>query len=555
MRCKNIVFFILSFLATGLAKAETFLPICTYYHHDKDIKVAEVLHIEQDQLYSIVGEEAESMVISDDENNEKFSHLQLRASRLIYTETNQLPKSPPLYVCNALKCPKTRNETCDPLIPYTKPRKDIVAAEKESPKIFTVYLRGTGSSLKKDGPPSAVYPTGETISVLETETAGEKNIDFIGIDGPGSQNHDLLETSTSKKVTVYDERLGIYAGFGTKETVENILNIMKGKSENIHHAGMLKQKKRIQVVNIIGWSRGAITGIQLANEMFYDAELQHIKVNLFLIDPVPGLALSVGTLFWDRIKMLQQNVKDVVILVAENELSHGFNALLPKPVGEINLNILPMPGYHATLVGNSNHNGKVDTAVSFKNNKIGAKQLSFSSGDPTLASVGKLVKYFARYFLEKHGTRFKSEPAEMSPEEMLRVYENLVTPESSKLFDTISREYYTGADDILPLGSYLWGSPSTRRITIGDNKFYSKLNVIQSAWRNDKYVNWHHYLLKKGDMPYGEKSTHSLKSIEETWLNFPRMILLPKAEKADPINEPLSPEELKELHQSMEDLL
>ena len=98
-------------------------------------------------------------------------------------------------------------------------------------------------------------------------------------------------------------------------------------------------------VNMVGWSRGGISCHMLANAMANDAELKHISVNIFAIDPVPGLLN-----FQDNRVKLAANVKEYVAFYARDERSKGFACVIPQTASSTRTCVYPMPGRHATLV-------------------------------------------------------------------------------------------------------------------------------------------------------------------------------------------------------------
>lgn len=91
----------------------------------------------------------------------------------------------------------------------------------------------------------------------------------------------------------------------------------------------------------------------MANAMAKDPKLSHIKVNIFAIDPVPGLFQ-----FAKHRTKIKSNVHDYYVVYARHEASLGFT-----PVMANNLDVsgkiafYAMPGRHATVVGNASETG------------------------------------------------------------------------------------------------------------------------------------------------------------------------------------------------------
>jgi hypothetical protein len=102
-------------------------------------------------------------------------------------------------------------------------------------------------------------------------------------------------------------------------------------------------------VNMIGWSRGAVTCIRIANwaEEFLGGG---IKFNIFAVDPVAGL--DAGVKLWDT-QNVPGNVLNLVVILALDDKGSNFrpqdrDRLWIKP-GTRRL-FLPFPGLHGTAV-------------------------------------------------------------------------------------------------------------------------------------------------------------------------------------------------------------
>lgn len=242
------------------------------------------------------------------------------------------------------------------------------------------------------------------------------------INGPGTSNLQADELLTRTK----DYGLsGTLFGKGWEENVQHALNLIKGKSDwqreqlteaeynrlkaagipiedvksegswfwrkyNYGDRSITQQKLQEQIiktfrngiiptqVNLVGWSRGGISCHMLANAMFKDAELKNIPVNIFAIDPVPGI----GNFQEHRVK-LNPNVKEYVGIYARDERSKGFSCVIPQTATGTKTSILPMPGRHATLVGNAAGDGV--------------------SGPSVLTEPGRLVRHLAEACLRRWG--------------------------------------------------------------------------------------------------------------------------------------------------------
>ncbi|MGZ8468899.1 MAG: hypothetical protein ACXW61_05475 [Gemmatirosa sp.] len=108
-------------------------------------------------------------------------------------------------------------------------------------------------------------------------------------------------------------------------------------------------------VNLVGWSRGAVTCIGIANAL---AKRGITTINLFLFDPVPGTQ-AVNLWNWkEHLCTLPDAVCNATVLVMENEEGGAMTVkeLLLEPLrtpfaGGV-ATVYPMPGRHNTAVEN-----------------------------------------------------------------------------------------------------------------------------------------------------------------------------------------------------------
>ncbi|MPQ87055.1 hypothetical protein F0170_25585 [Pseudomonas sp. MAFF 730085] len=293
---------------------------------------------------------------------------------------------------------------------------------------FTVFFCGTGSTKFDDS--NASYWNGELISTLaqNTQSLSKEFAEWIVIDGPGSGNLQADELFTAPGN--YLQVKGAALGYGWEENVTHAMNILKGSftwqrekltEENynqLQKAGIpiedvkvtgswywrtydygarkvTQQQLQEQIiktfrkdgiipthVNLVGWSRGGISCHMLANAMLNDNALKNVPVNIFAVDPVPG-ALNFQQ---SRVK-LGSNVKEYVAFYARDERSMGFACVVPDCDNATNMHIYPMPGRHATLVGNAAPNG--------------------NQGSKVYAQPGQIVRHFAEVCLTRWGVRLE----------------------------------------------------------------------------------------------------------------------------------------------------
>ncbi len=172
-----------------------------------------------------------------------------------------------------------------------------------------------------------------------------------------------------------------------------------GMDDNIRHAiaamGNLWADFNGQTVNMIGWSRGAITCIRMANwiQEFYG---RGVNVNIFAVDPVAGndLGLEVADTY-----TIPEVVKKFVAVVVMNDRRGAF---LPQDINRLKveksatqLALLPMPGAH-------------DTPVKRK------------SAD--LPEVAEITRSIAYKFLAASGTTFRKPEMQLSAIQLAEKY-------------------------------------------------------------------------------------------------------------------------------------
>jgi hypothetical protein len=323
---------------------------------------------------------------------------------------------------------------------------------------FTVFFCGTGSNkydtINKD------FKNGELISTLAGNCLGKEFAEWIIVDGPGSGNlqaDDLFTKSEGYGMS------GTAFGKGWHENVKHAIHVMKGKSdwqrsklsqqdyERLKKAGLpiqavevtgswlwrtydygdrkvSQQQLQEQIikmfrkggiiptqVNLVGWSRGGISCHMLANAMSGDPALRGVPVNILAIDPVPGpLNFQLEKIH------LGSNVKKYVGFYARDERSKGFACVIPKTAPGTTVNLYPMPGRHATLVGNASATG--------------------TSGPDVLPEPGQLTRHYAEVCLTRWGVSLKNK-LELKPDKISALHQSIVKRE--KDFTNMHKQSYT----------------------------------------------------------------------------------------------------------------
>jgi len=287
------------------------------------------------------------------------------------------------------------------------------------PNVFTIICHGTDShSLRTDG---------ELMSILGRVVEGEEYQQFLILDGPGGKPDSLTDEDLAK---VHHPMTGTF-DWSTKSRTKkestrftspkkelgddgSLTGQLSGKmsgagwDDNVRHAMVvlgelmaesgdrrkeLRAVPRPTVVNLIGWSRGAVTTFKIAYEMF-DLWPQ-LAVNIFAVDPV------VGGVTWSTPDQaeIRANVKNLIVTLATDEQRNGFK---PQDLTRLKIStstnyaILPFPG---------RHNTQLRTYVNPKEDEDAINQVA--RAQEVLNDPAWLVWHLCYRFLKLHGTQFK----------------------------------------------------------------------------------------------------------------------------------------------------
>lgn len=311
-------------------------------------------------------------------------------------------------------------------------------------KVFTIFCHGTGGH--RDG------KCKELITEFGSAAGGEYQKDFLILDGVGASDMDDGQGGTigvakephpmpgdfkpetlDKSLKPQSERLSghkwnpLFGGWvgKTKGAVKGY-----GWNDNVKHAVFVLKKlaeenSLPEVINLIGWSRGAVTCLKFANALYNETKEEgsslrdkHFDVNIFSIDPVPGVNTNQNNPFpedhWDTCTV-PPIVKNYIITLAMDEQREGFHPVdlaslkyrdtleADKPNEDQNIVFLPYPGIHRTQLRMEPR----DPSWYYRPwpNK-------FDCNDPPvrhlLVSTPHIVWDLAWKFLTRFGTRFKS---------------------------------------------------------------------------------------------------------------------------------------------------
>ena len=179
-------------------------------------------------------------------------------------------------------------------------------------KIFTVYNCGTGFNRER---------TDELIGYLGSITTGMQakpnsvtpQDKWMICDGPGSAPKGTDPDSHTPGSGLFKQLRGNITGHGWEQNVVDAMTIIK----------FIHQASPIDIINMAGWSRGAVTCHMLSHALASDPKTQDITVNIFAADPVAGP----GNRADPTKNTIPTNVASYFAIVAENE-----NRSIMKPV-------------------------------------------------------------------------------------------------------------------------------------------------------------------------------------------------------------------------------
>lgn len=390
--------------------------------------------------------------------------------------------------------------------------------------VFTVFFCGTSADSFGFQHPN--YPNGELVATLANYCGRESMefVDWIVIDGPGSGNlqEDILWVEPGKHWDI----TGKLTGAGWEENVAHAMAMIKGnyewkrtkltkeEYEQLKKAGiplddpkksgywfwrnfeypnrkvtpqeLQAQKAKIfrkgklpTVVNLIGWSRGGVSCHMLANAMFEDDQLKNIPVNIFAVDPVPGLKN-----FQKHRTSIPANVNNYVAVYARDERSRGFTPTVPNFSKQNKAIIIPVPGRHATLVGNGAIDGE--------------------NGEQVLSAPGKLVRHLAEKYLTDWGTKFElDKKLNLSPGEMAQLYEDMV--EDTKKYEDLRSKSYVSANVIWEFNvtQEIDGERAVSKGADWTNTKFTDIRGDEYLYPDGlapvgKYLSWHHKQVSEG---------------------------------------------------------
>jgi hypothetical protein len=370
------------------------------------------------------------------------------------------------------------------------------------------------------------YFEGEIVSTLAKNDLGREYGDWILIDGPGSGNYQ--DKMLWAKPGNYSAARGVATGAGMDEAVRHALAVLKGEMDpslyertvEIDELGLVRESPaeielhgldkitgkptsalaavtpqmlqqqigkmtRVQStydrVNLIGWSRGAVTCFMVANaiqDALADGSLPKIEVRIFAVDPVPG---GINEVVYSAMTQLPSCVKHYFGVYARDEVSVGFTPVVPKTDPGTLVDFLPLPGMHSTVAG---------TAFIDKHASL--------SSDFDLKGPGRVTRFWAESALGAWGTKLKR-TADYSNQQLFDMYEEMVKADQE--FQKMRNYAYLGlkqGDWFSRYRKFYKQDPSNwvhNYLSLNDLAKSSDDFQMMFVEEGRVFVNWHHRVL------------------------------------------------------------
>lgn len=296
------------------------------------------------------------------------------------------------------------------------------------------------------------------------------------MDGPGSGN--LREDEKWVVSKPYAKWKGEIFGRGWEENVQHAIAVLKKDVACIKNDKQLANAMRREMgpdkpthVNLVGWSRGGVTCHMMANAMLNDPQLCSIPVNIFAVDPVPGLGQ-----FKSHRTQIGVNVRQYYAVYARDEHSIGFTPTLPAILNQAGsvAQIIPMPGRHATVVGNASATAEGE-----------------HTRPTNYPQPGKIVRHLVEQKLTEWGARLENR-LNLSNSQLLKLYDDMLGQEAD--YQKMGKNSYTKMTNQFS---------STRTVGVGNDYLNTSWNDIiflrapslNANGKKNIFVNNHHMTL------------------------------------------------------------
>jgi hypothetical protein len=229
--------------------------------------------------------------------------------------------------------------------------------------IWTIYNHGTGGSSLK-GPDKA-----EIVNLFgnnDRRAQFRGKLITEGVGSIGDPHKIVFEFKRDQSSGVYSVgkaqdgsanavTRGIKSGTGggVQENVDNTVELIRALNLAGH---------KPEAINMLGWSRGAVTCIRIAWKLFQsqDANMRQIPINIFAVDPVAGAGHSTEV----DATTVTPNVRNYFATLATGELRRFFkpiagHRLHVASVAQTKAWVVPMPGHHSDTAKMDNNIGKL----------------------------------------------------------------------------------------------------------------------------------------------------------------------------------------------------
>ncbi len=320
--------------------------------------------------------------------------------------------------------------------------------------VFTVFFHGTNYDRNTDYDPNtepkeliaqlSQAAAGTEAKIVQTATPTKdnplpytletKDPTYLICEGPGSKDfpgkdNPLLNTSKNKDATEINPALDRkktsgfqkdFTGNTDKNSKINLFNwdwLSKlsgtldgsGWDDNVYKACWLlthlkwSAGRPIDTINLVGWSRGAVSCLKTANKLFEVFE-DTININIFAIDPVPGQKIPlIGDTWTDDNLLIPQNVRHYAAVLALDENGSFF-----EPTDRSNMKLLAPRSQHGKQGNpdslNPDHTKPHVHFLPFPGNHSDLVNVELSC--PEVADSAKLIGHLAWQFLVQHGSVF-----------------------------------------------------------------------------------------------------------------------------------------------------
>ncbi len=317
--------------------------------------------------------------------------------------------------------------------------------------------------------------------------AGRRKFAEHAIGGMGWGQAPGYKPGGLKKVPTAFVSKGTGTGYGWDDNIAEAIAVIFDRMDPTSN----KHIPRLTTLNLMGWSRGAVTCLRIANKldeiMMTGSVNGGLRVNIFAVDPVAG---------WDAGLKLKDTkevpgiVKNYIATLAMDERRGAFAPQDKERVevlhpSQTNYAFLPFPGNHSTQVR--------------------------KGGPEEVSAVADVVWDLAFEFLQKHGTEFYGGFSELlSPPDLLTRYSGIRSHR---------QDYFALRSH--GLKEALQGGFSARTFT-GMNQSPQRVRECLDKYvpDSDYFVNAHHRALFKRQFPtvFRWAFDHP-KSEQESWVS------------------------------------